>query len=95
MAKVEEKGLADGRDDYTEDGSVDLKGRPVLRSNTGRWKACSFIVGKYYHAIYVVVFERSETQKIPIHFTKPCKRMYSSFSPWKLILTADQVVKLS
>ncbi|XVE77961.1 hypothetical protein DITRI_Ditri13aG0106200 [Diplodiscus trichospermus] len=45
MAKVEEKGSADGRDDYTEDGSVDLKGRPVLRSNTGRWKACSFIVG--------------------------------------------------
>ncbi|XWS76212.1 hypothetical protein CRYUN_Cryun01aG0156400 [Craigia yunnanensis] len=46
MAKVEEeKGSADGRDDYTEDGSVDLKGKPVLRSNTGRWKACSFIVG--------------------------------------------------
>ncbi|KAK8717936.1 hypothetical protein V6N13_045186 [Hibiscus sabdariffa] len=47
MTKVlaEEKGSADGRDDYTEDGSVDLKGRPVLRSNTGRWKACSFIVG--------------------------------------------------
>ncbi|XVE72882.1 hypothetical protein DITRI_Ditri11bG0073900 [Diplodiscus trichospermus] len=50
MAKVEEeeeeKGYsADGRDDYAEDGSVDLKGRPVLRSNTGRWKACSFIVG--------------------------------------------------
>lgn len=48
MAKVEEKGSADGRNDYTEDGTVDLKGRPVLRSNTGRWKACSFIVGKYY-----------------------------------------------
>ncbi|WRX08819.1 Proton-dependent oligopeptide transporter family - like 2 [Theobroma cacao] len=45
MAKVEEKGSVDGRDDYTEDGSVDLKGRPVLRSETGRWKACSFIVG--------------------------------------------------
>ncbi|MBA0603820.1 hypothetical protein Gorai_001981 [Gossypium raimondii] len=46
MTKVEEeKGAADGRDEYTEDGSVDLKGRPVLRSNTGRWKACSFIVG--------------------------------------------------
>ena len=28
------------------DGSVDLKGRPVLRSKTGRWKACSFVVGK-------------------------------------------------
>ncbi|KAH9785227.1 protein nrt1/ ptr family 5.2 [Citrus sinensis] len=41
----EEKGAADGREDYTQDGTVDLKGKPVLRSNTGRWKACSFIVG--------------------------------------------------
>ncbi|CAI9759116.1 unnamed protein product [Fraxinus pennsylvanica] len=38
--KVEEKGT-----DYTRDGTVDLKGRPVLRSNTGKWKACYFIVG--------------------------------------------------
>lgn len=45
MAKVEEKGSAYGRDDHTQDGTVDLKGRPVLRSNTGRWTACSFIVG--------------------------------------------------
>ncbi|MCL7022444.1 hypothetical protein MKW94_028813, partial [Papaver nudicaule] len=30
---------------YTEDGTVDLKGRPVLRSKGGRWKACWFIVG--------------------------------------------------
>ncbi|CAI9778695.1 unnamed protein product [Fraxinus pennsylvanica] len=41
MVKVEEK----GRLDYTQDGTVDLKGRPVLRSNTGKWKACYFIVG--------------------------------------------------
>lgn len=27
------------------DGSVDLKGRPALRSKTGRWKACYFLVG--------------------------------------------------
>ncbi|XP_028765519.1 protein NRT1/ PTR FAMILY 5.2-like [Neltuma alba] len=39
MAVVEEK------QDYTEDGTVDLKGRPVLRSKTGGWKACSFLVG--------------------------------------------------
>ncbi|CAM8962578.1 unnamed protein product [Rhodiola kirilowii] len=38
----EEKGFADG---YTQDGTVDLKGRPVLRSQTGRWKACTFLVG--------------------------------------------------
>ncbi|KAG0486247.1 hypothetical protein HPP92_008342 [Vanilla planifolia] len=31
-------------DDYTKDGSVDLRGNPVLRSKSGGWKACSFIV---------------------------------------------------
>lgn len=45
MATVEEKGLADGRDAYTQDGTVDLGGRPIFRSKTGGWRACSFIVG--------------------------------------------------
>ncbi|KAK9159247.1 hypothetical protein Scep_005821 [Stephania cephalantha] len=31
--------------DFTLDGSVDLRGRPVLASNTGKWKACSFLLG--------------------------------------------------
>lgn len=30
---------------YTADGSVDIKGKPVLKSNTGNWKACPFILG--------------------------------------------------
>ncbi|WOK95857.1 hypothetical protein Cni_G04564 [Canna indica] len=30
---------------YTKDGSVDLRGRPVLASQTGRWRACAFLVG--------------------------------------------------
>ncbi|XP_057419628.1 protein NRT1/ PTR FAMILY 8.3-like isoform X1 [Lotus japonicus] len=30
---------------YTGDGSVDFKGRPVLKQNTGTWKACPFILG--------------------------------------------------
>ncbi|OVA17248.1 Proton-dependent oligopeptide transporter family [Macleaya cordata] len=30
---------------YTQDGSVDLQGRPVLSSRTGKWKACAFLVG--------------------------------------------------
>ncbi|XP_027353086.1 protein NRT1/ PTR FAMILY 5.2-like [Abrus precatorius] len=45
MAVVEEKALTSGREDYTQDGTMDLNGRPVLRSNTGKWRACSFIVG--------------------------------------------------
>ncbi|KAL5702379.1 hypothetical protein ACHQM5_027605 [Ranunculus cassubicifolius] len=38
--EVEEK----AQDDFTEDGTVDLKGQPILRSKGGKWKACSFIV---------------------------------------------------
>ncbi|XP_024963434.1 protein NRT1/ PTR FAMILY 8.3-like [Cynara cardunculus var. scolymus] len=30
---------------YTGDGSVDVKGNPVLKSNTGTWRACPFILG--------------------------------------------------
>ncbi|KAJ0978418.1 hypothetical protein J5N97_013892 [Dioscorea zingiberensis] len=30
---------------FTQDGSVDLHGRPVLASQTGRWRACAFLVG--------------------------------------------------
>ncbi|KAG6416220.1 hypothetical protein SASPL_123645 [Salvia splendens] len=45
MSRVEEE----AQGDYTQDGTFDLKGRPVLRSKTGKWKACYFIVG--YEAI--------------------------------------------
>ncbi|XP_020267128.1 protein NRT1/ PTR FAMILY 8.3-like [Asparagus officinalis] len=30
---------------YTGDGSVDIQGKPVLRSKTGKWRASSFILG--------------------------------------------------
>ncbi|KAJ3685175.1 hypothetical protein LUZ61_014339 [Rhynchospora tenuis] len=35
----------DQDEDYTGDGSVDLKGRPILKHKTGNWKACFFILG--------------------------------------------------
>jgi peptide/histidine transporter 3/4 len=35
----------ESRGSIAMDGSVDLKGKSVLRSKTGRWKACSFLVG--------------------------------------------------
>ncbi|KAK8954528.1 putative peptide/nitrate transporter [Platanthera zijinensis] len=43
MADAENGG---GREDedYTEDGTMDIKGRPCLRSKGGRWFACYFIV---------------------------------------------------
>ncbi|KAM7488469.1 hypothetical protein LguiB_025953 [Lonicera macranthoides] len=34
----------DGFGNYTQDGTVDLKGNPILRSKRGGWTACSFIV---------------------------------------------------
>lgn len=42
-----EDGLVQKGEDegYTGDGSVDLKGNPVLKSNTGKWRACPFILG--------------------------------------------------
>ncbi|OEL19260.1 Protein NRT1/ PTR FAMILY 5.2 [Dichanthelium oligosanthes] len=33
-----------GGDEYTQDGTVDLHGNPVLRTKRGGWKACSFLV---------------------------------------------------
>ncbi|XP_054805468.1 protein NRT1/ PTR FAMILY 5.2-like [Prosopis cineraria] len=41
---MEEEEGRSSRDEYTQDRSVDLKGRPVLKSKTGAWKACSFLV---------------------------------------------------
>ncbi|CAH1417811.1 unnamed protein product [Lactuca virosa] len=33
------------REDFTQDGTTNLNGRPVLRPATGRWKACYFMLG--------------------------------------------------
>ena len=38
---VEETGL----DDYTKDGTTDLKGNLIRRSKRGGWRACFFVVG--------------------------------------------------
>ncbi|OMP11749.1 hypothetical protein CCACVL1_00292 [Corchorus capsularis] len=36
------------KDSTTQDGTVDLRGRPVLASKTGKWKACAFLVGRLF-----------------------------------------------
>ncbi|PON54108.1 Proton-dependent oligopeptide transporter [Trema orientale] len=33
---------------YAGDGSVDIKGNPVLKNYTGKWKACPFILGTFF-----------------------------------------------
>nr|GMC65685.1 protein NRT1/ PTR FAMILY 5.1 [Ipomoea batatas] len=35
----------EGNKGYTQDGTVDLHGQPVLSDKTGKWKACAFLVG--------------------------------------------------
>ncbi|MFS7975432.1 putative proton-dependent oligopeptide transporter family [Helianthus anomalus] len=53
-----EKGI---EQNFTEDGTTDLKGKRVLRSTTGRWRACYYMLGKcrnifIYHKIYKIRF---------------------------------------
>ncbi|KAF9608142.1 hypothetical protein IFM89_007528 [Coptis chinensis] len=36
--------MEEARSEFTQDGTVDLKGNPVLRSKRGGWKACAFVV---------------------------------------------------
>ena len=32
-------------DEYTQDGSVDVHGKPSVKNKSGNWKACPFILG--------------------------------------------------
>jgi peptide/histidine transporter 3/4 len=36
-------------DMYTQDGTVDSKGNPAVKKNTGNWRACPYILGTYTH----------------------------------------------
>ncbi|KAI4313595.1 hypothetical protein L6164_026559 [Bauhinia variegata] len=46
VSVVEEGLLQDERSkEYTGDGSVDFKGMPARKNNTGNWRACPFILG--------------------------------------------------
>ncbi|MCO5550549.1 hypothetical protein L7F22_004036 [Adiantum nelumboides] len=38
---------------FAQDGSVDIKGQPVLKSKTGNWKACPFILGNETSSVNV------------------------------------------
>ncbi|KAK8963101.1 Peptide transporter PTR3-B [Platanthera guangdongensis] len=42
---VESGGLRSEEELYTKDGTVDIQGRPFLRSKGGRWSSFSFIIG--------------------------------------------------
>lgn len=42
--REDEGEVEEGRNGYTEDGTVDLRGNPILRSKRGGWTACSYVV---------------------------------------------------
>ncbi|KAJ0699041.1 putative proton-dependent oligopeptide transporter family, MFS transporter superfamily [Helianthus annuus] len=44
MMELTEDGKRVG-EDFTQDGTRTLKGKPVLRSKTGKWRACYFMLG--------------------------------------------------
>lgn len=36
-------------DIYPKDGTTDFEHNPVLKKNTGTWKACPYILGTYIY----------------------------------------------
>lgn len=50
---------------YTQDGTVDLQGRPVLASSTGKWKACAFLVGMSSNSLISCVHKYINTSLLP------------------------------
>lgn len=59
--------------DLTQDGTVDLRGQPVLASKTGKWKACAFLVGTCYDGYNNRYFSFFYDEP------KPVKAFYSLF----------------
>ncbi|CAJ2677764.1 unnamed protein product [Trifolium pratense] len=47
IPQLEEQGLLQDEttEQYTGDGSVDFRGKPAIKHNTGNWRACPFILG--------------------------------------------------
>ncbi|KAL0548105.1 hypothetical protein IC582_012550 [Cucumis melo] len=63
-------------DSYTQDGTVDLKGRPLLRSKTGSWKACFFII--VYELLERIVFHGVSANLIIYLTTKLHQRIVTA-----------------
>jgi hypothetical protein len=38
---------------YTQDGTVDSKGNPAVKKNTGNWRACPYILGAYTELLLI------------------------------------------
>ncbi|KAI4378575.1 hypothetical protein MLD38_016035 [Melastoma candidum] len=60
------KGDEEQENEYTKDGTVDLKGQPMLRLRTGRWLDCSFILG---YEIFERIAYHGVTSNLVIYLT--------------------------
>ena len=44
---------------YTQDGTIDIKGNPALKKDTGNWRACPYILGTHSHDSIAALFSCS------------------------------------
>ena len=51
-------------DIYTKDGTVDYRGNPANKKETGTWKACPFILGTFNNPFVVLISEIFVLMKI-------------------------------
>lgn len=69
LARLALMAVEEGIDDYTQDGTVDLKGNPVRRSKRGGWTACSFVVGNlltFFPCLFLIpIFSPSFKGTVP------------------------------
>lgn len=95
---AEEGGKGSG--ELTRDGTVDLRGRPFVRSKGGGWRACSFIVGKrstthVHHSLDNGQENFAASQCIDVVRTSSKELSYPSISPRRFKLFLYQfLVKL-
>ena len=52
---------------YTQDGTVDSKGKPAMKKNTGNWRACPYILGTYTHDSIVVLLCSAHDLLVYVH----------------------------
>lgn len=79
--------------DYTQDGTVDLHGHPVLASKTGKWKACAFLVGIIFSLInfLVLVFLFHFISGLTSKFLNSQSQVHSYFIQFPLTILDKQI----
>lgn len=75
-----EKQQGEGNDNiHTLDGSVNLKGEPSVRSQSGGWRACPFILGTSLDSGHTVPHLISRLTPLPVLFEFNISTRYLCF----------------